>query len=62
MSAYTDKVRHRTLKSGLSAPGSGRQSFEEGSLTSMLYVLKKKIEECHKLLLVFGGNLAQTRS
>ena len=29
----------------------------------MLYVLKKrKIEQCHKLLLVLRGNLAQTRS
>ena len=30
----------------------------------MLYVLKKrrKIEQCHKLLLVLGGGLAQTLS
>ena len=64
--AYTDKVRPRTLRSGLiSALGSGGRSW----LTSLLYVLKKKkeekkrkIEQCHKLLLVSGGGLALTRS
>ena len=28
----------------------------------MLYVLKKKKEQCHKLLVVLGGGLAPTRS
>ena len=56
MSAYTDKVR--TLRSGLSALGSGGRSFEEGSDLCTL----KKIEQCHKLLLVLGGDLALTRS
>ena len=39
MSASTDKVCPRSLKSGLSALGSGGQRFQEGS--HLLYVLKK---------------------
>ena len=63
MSAYTDKVRPRTLRSGLSALGSGGRSFEEGSHLCFMYLKKKKKkEQCHKLLLVSGGGLALTRS
>ena len=59
MSAYTDKVRPHTLRSGLSALGSGGRSF--------MYLKKKKeekrkIEQCHKLLLVLGGGLVPTLS
>ena len=70
MSAYTDKVRPRTLRSGLSALGSGGRSFEEGSHLCFMYILKKKIyiikieslrEQCYKLLLVSGGGLALIR-
>ena len=66
MSAYTDKVRPHTLRSGLSALGSGGQSFEEGLHLCFMYLKKKiiinKIEQCHKLLLVLGVGLALTRS
>ena len=67
MSAYTDKVRPRTLRSGLSALGSGGRSFEEGSHLCFMYLknkikIKYKIEQCHKLLLVLGGDLVLTRS
>ena len=63
MSAYTDKVRPRTLRSGLSALGSGGRSFEEGSHLCFVYLKKgEKIEQCHKLLLVLGDVLALTRS
>ena len=67
MSTYTDKVRPRTLRSGLLALGSGGRSFEEGSHLCFMYLKKKekkkrKIEQCHKLLLVSGGGLALTRS
>ena len=67
MSAYTDKVRPRTLRSGLSALGSGGRNFEEGSHLCFMYLKKNKknkkiIEQCHKLLLVSGGGLALTRS
>ena len=58
-----------TLRSGLSALGSGSQSFEEGSHLCFMYLKKKekkekrKTEQCHKLLLVLGGgDLAPTRS
>ena len=61
MSAYTDKVRPRTLRSGLSALGSGSQSFEEGSYLCFIFK-KRKLEQCHKLLVVLGGGLAPTRS
>ena len=62
MSAYTDKVRPRTLKRGLSALGSGGRSFEEGSHLCFMYLKKniKKIEQCHQLLLVLGGDLGVT--
>ena len=54
---YSDKVRPHTLRSGC-------LSFEEGS--HLPYVLKKekkrKVDRCHKLLLVLGGILALTRS
>ena len=40
MSAYTDKVRLRTLRSGLSALGSGGRSFEEGSHLHFMYIKK----------------------
>ena len=33
ISAYTDNVRPHTLRSGLSALGSGGRSFEEGALS-----------------------------
>ena len=60
MSAYTDKVRPRTLRSGLSPLGSGSQSFEEGSHICFMYLKKKKkIEQCHKLLY---SSVAPTRS
>ena len=60
MSAYTEKVRSRTLRSGLSALGSdGRNFFEEGSHLNFMYL---KIEQCHKLLLMLGGDLALTRN
>ena len=68
MSAYTDKVRPSTLRSGLSALGSGGRTFEEGSHLCFMYLKKKeekkerKIEQCHKLLLVSGGGLVLTRS
>ena len=69
MSAYTDKVRPRTLRSGLSTLGGGSQTFEEGSHLCFMYLKKKKkreekrkIEKCHKLLAVLGGGLAPTRS
>ena len=63
MSAYTDKVRPRTLRSGLSALESGGRSFEEGSHICFMYLKNtQKIEQCHKLLLVSGGGLALTRS
>ena len=64
MSAYTDKVCSRTLRSGLSALGSGSRSFEEGSHLCFMYLKRKKrkIEQCHKLLLVSGGGLVLTRS
>ena len=66
MLAYTDKVRPRTFKSGLSALGSGGRSFEEGSHLCFMYLKKRKekrkIEQCHKLLLVSGGGLALTHS
>ena len=52
MSAYTDKVRPHTLRSGLSALGSGGRSFEENSHLCFMYLknIYKKIEQCHKLL------------
>ena len=66
MSAYTDKVRPRTLGSGLSALASGGRRLEEGSHLCFMYLKKKekktKIEQCDNLLLVFGGGLALTRS
>ena len=65
MSAYTDKVCPRTLRSGLLALGSGSRSFEEGSHLCFMYLKKRKriiMEQCHKLLLVSGGGLAPTRS
>ena len=65
MSAHTDKVLPCTLRSGLSALGSGGQSFEEGSHLRFMYLnktKKRKIEQCHKLLSVLGVDLAQTRS
>ena len=66
MSAYTDKVRPRTLRSGLLALGSGGQSFEEGSHLCFMYLKKKKkkriIEQYHKLLLVSGGGLVLTQA
>ena len=67
MSASTDKVCPHTLRSGLSALGSGGQSFEQGSHLCFMYLKKKekkkrKVEQCHKLLLVLGGVLAPTRS
>ena len=45
MPAYTDKVRPCTLRSGLSALGSGGRSFEEGSHLCFMYlktIFKKK--------------------
>ena len=64
MSPYTDKVRLRTLTSGLSALGSGGRSFEEGTHLCFMYlkiknkkIIKRQIEQC-KLLLVSGGGLA----
>ena len=66
MSAYTDKVRPCTLRSGLSALGSGGWRLEEGSHLCFMYLKKKekktKIEQCDNLLLVLGGGLALTRS
>ena len=66
MSAYTDKVRPHTLRSGLSALGSGGRSFEEGSHLCFMYIKERKkeriIEQCHKLLVVSGVGLAPTRS
>ena len=60
---YTDKYTPHTLRSGLSALGSGGQSFEEGSHLCFSYVLKnKKLDQCHKLLLVLAVDLALTRS
>ena len=38
--AYTDKIRHHTLRSGLSALGSGGRSFEEGSHLCFMYLKK----------------------
>ena len=57
-----NKVRRRILRSDLSALGSGGRSFEEGSHLC-LKEEKRKMENarCHKLLLVFGVDLAQTR-
>ena len=56
----------RTLKNGLSALGSGSQSFEEGSHLCFMYLKKRRKKEvkepCHKLLLVLGGDLVLTRS
>ena len=51
-----------TLRSGLSAVGSGGQSSEEGSHLCFMYLKKKenrrkKIEQCCKLLLVLWGDL-----
>ena len=65
MSACTNIVCPRTLRSGLSALGSGGRSFEEGSHLCFMYlkIFKKIIiEQCHKLLLVSGDGLAPTRS
>ena len=69
ISSYTDKVRPRTIKSCLSALGSGGRSFEEGSHLCFMYFKKRrkkekkrKIEQCHKLLLVLGGLVLLTRS
>ena len=68
MLVYTDKVCLRTLRSGLSALGSGGRSFEEGSHLCFMYFKKKKkkkerkVEQCYKLLLVSGDGLALTRS
>ena len=66
MSMYTDKVCPRTLRSGLLAVGSGGRSFEEGSHLCFMYLKKKekkrKMDQCHKLLLVLGGDLALTRN
>ena len=42
MSAYSDKVRPRTLRSGLSALGSGSRSFEEGSHLCFMYLKKRR--------------------
>ena len=41
-SAYTDNVRPHTLRSGLSALGSGGRSFEEGSHLCFMYLKNKK--------------------
>ena len=66
MSAYTDKVRPCTLRSGLSAIESGGRSFEESSHLCFMYLKKKNNNNraCHKLLLVSGHKLllALTRS
>ena len=62
MSSYTDKVRPCTLRSGLSALGSGGRSFEEGSHLCFMYFKNEKIEHCHKLLLVLVVDMVQTRS
>ena len=66
MSAFTDKVRPRTLRSGLCALGSGGRSYEEGSHICLMYFFlkkkKRKLDQCHKLLLVLGGGLALTRN
>ena len=67
MLAYTDKIRPRILRSGLSATGSGGRSFEECSHLCFMYLKKKrkkerKIEQCHKLLLVLSGYIALSRS
>ena len=40
MLEYTDKVRPRTLRSGLSALGSGGRSFEDGSHLCFMYLKK----------------------
>ena len=42
MSASTDKLRPRSLRSGLSSLGSGGRRFEEGSHLCFTYILKKK--------------------
>ena len=42
MSASTDKLRPLSLRSGLSALGSGGRRFEEGSHLCFMYILKKK--------------------
>ena len=58
MSACTDKVRPHTLRSGLSDLGSGGYAL----CTYKIKNKKIKIEQCHKLLLVLGGDLTLTRS
>ena len=63
MSVYTDKVRPLTLRSGLSALGSGGRSFEEGSHLCFINKINKiKNRAVSKLLLVLGGGLVPTRS
>ena len=63
MSAYTDKVRPHTLRSGLSALGSVVGALKKAHIYALCSYLKKsKIELCHKLLLVLGVGLVQTRS
>ena len=42
MSVSTDKLRPRSLRSGLSALGSGGRRFEEGSHLCFTYLKKKK--------------------
>ena len=61
MSAYTDKVRPHTLRSGLLALGSGGRSFEEGSHLKKIKKIKlnRAVINCR---LVLGVGLALTRS
>ena len=49
MLEYTDKVRPRLLRSGLSALGSGGRSFEDGSQKNKyIYIYIKKKEKKKK--------------
>ena len=52
MSVSTDKLRARSLRSGLSALGSGGRRFEEGSHLCFTY-LKKKLKKKKKKICMY---------
>ena len=55
MSASTDKLRPRSLRSGLSALGNGGRRFEEGSHLCFTYFKKKNYKNFVFKLVKYEG-------